>query len=200
MCVAKDLLFAFLLTAPSASPRLPGRIFALSTLRPSTVNSPSLSPFLATLTDELQPTENSATLSPSLPLLRAASCISPLFASLAKDTGGGVPAVISFTPRPYSFLRATSNPPIQRIASVFSPVRLSTVDFQPSAVGIDLAGHSLCHTWRWTPTPITGTLLVTRRVSRRGNPPSPAVRACSSRGPTVSVSLTNQKRKASKHV
>jgi hypothetical protein len=37
-------------------------------------------------------------------------------------------------------------------------------------------------------------------VSRRGNPPSPAVRACSSRGPTVSVSLTNHKRKASKHV
>jgi hypothetical protein len=53
---------------------------------------------------------------------------------------------------------------------------------------------------QWTRREIAGTLLVTRRVSRRGSPPSPAVRACSSRGPTVSVSLTNHKWKASKHV
>ena len=74
-------------------------------------------------------------------------------------------------------------------------VFLSSVD-----VSFKLIGHGSGVTCRWTSHRKTGTLLVTRRVSRRGNPPSPAVRACSSRAPTVSVSLTNHKRKASKHV
>ena len=95
--------------------------------------------------------------------------------SYEKHRGGGTPHsfVTSATPRPYSLERGGGKPFGQAFA----------------------AGRR-----QWTGRAIAGTLLVTRRVSRRGNPPSPAVRACSSRAPTVSVSLTNHKRKASKHV
>jgi hypothetical protein len=49
---------------------------------------PSVSPFLATLMSNPQLTENPATLSPLAALLRGASSISPVLATLTKNTGG----------------------------------------------------------------------------------------------------------------
>jgi hypothetical protein len=55
----------------------------------STINCPSLSPFPAALTSSVQPAENIATLNPVSVNVDAASSISPLFATLTENTGGG---------------------------------------------------------------------------------------------------------------
>jgi hypothetical protein len=81
-----------------------------------------------------------------------------------KKPPGGWPLPLLRPLRARTPLRgATSNPSIQRFASVFFSGSTFDCRLQPSAVSIDLASHSLCITWRWTSTPITGTLLVTRR-------------------------------------
>jgi hypothetical protein len=90
---------------------------------------------------------------------------------------GGGPRPLFRPLRPRTPLRGpTSNSTDPALCVRFFSGSTFDCRFQPSAVSIDLAGHSLCVTWRWTATPITGTLLVTRRVSPRARPPSPAVR------------------------
>ena len=64
LSAAKDLLFASLLSAHSASPHNNSPDVFSFNFKLSTVHSPSQSPFPATLTDSPQLTENSATLTP----------------------------------------------------------------------------------------------------------------------------------------
>src|SRR5579872_1996673 len=59
----------------------------------------SVSPFPATLTDHSQLAENTITLSPIAANLDAASSISPLLATLTKNTGGGVPPPANRSPK-----------------------------------------------------------------------------------------------------
>jgi len=143
------------------------------------VNFPSLSPFLvypglrrASLTNPAQVTENTSTLIPESANLDAASSISPLFATLTKNTGGGGTPLYAGTAELFSIARVSrdeswlsSFPSYQRLfvfsarlsvlcasaLSFYSP-GLSTVNARPPAPispavgpGLESLVHCLPH-------------------------------------------------------